>query len=158
MSIKKEEIPLSELLPVILATFEMGGEFRLYPKGVSMRPTLVEGRDSIMLSAPIEQIHVGDILLYRRESGAFVLHRVVKIAKNGTLTFRGDNQYENEPGVPPSAVIARVDRYFHGEREIRCRAFSTRFHLFWRNFFYPVRFLYFRGRPFLSRIIRRKGS
>lgn len=158
MSIKKEEIPLSELLPVILATFEMGGEFRLYPKGVSMRPTLVEGRDSIMLSAPIEQIHVGDILLYRRESGAFVLHRVVKIARDGSLTFRGDNQYESEPGISPTAVIAVVKRYFHGDREVRCDALGTRFRLFLRRFFYPIRFLYFRGRAALVRFIRRKKA
>ena len=46
--------------------------------GGSMGPYLASGRDAVIL-APMEGKHprVGDICLYRRDNGAYILHRIV---------------------------------------------------------------------------------
>ena len=72
-----------------------------------MLPLIRPARDGVWLSKP-EKLARNDICLYRRENGRFVLHRLVKREKSGSLSFRGDNQKETERGVPESAVIAKV--------------------------------------------------
>jgi hypothetical protein len=94
-----------------------GGEFRLYPRGTSMMPLLREGRDSVALVAP-DRIKRGDILLYRREDGQFVLHRLLRIEKDKTLTFCGDNQSRLEKGISPDAVIARVAYFWRDDKRV----------------------------------------
>ena len=76
--------------------------------GGSMSPYLVSGRDHVFL-CPLrgERLRVGDICLYRRENGAYILHRIVG-KKNGTFTFAGDAQTEREYGIRREQILARV--------------------------------------------------
>ena len=43
------EFALNDTIELIEEVIGSGGEFRLFPKGVSMRPLLVQGRDSVVL-------------------------------------------------------------------------------------------------------------
>ena len=108
----REDIALKDLYPVITEVVAGGGEFHLYPRGISMLPTLVPNRDSVVLAAP-DGIGRGDIILYRRKNGVFVLHRVVGKKRDGSFVLRGDNQIYNERGVLPEHIIAVVVRYTH---------------------------------------------
>ena len=109
--------PLEEIYPILCEVIASGGEFRLFPRGTSMKPLLREGVDSVALVAPAGYRR-GDILLYRRPNGNFVLHRLMQVEKDGTLTFCGDNQSLLEKGVSPEAVIARVVAVYRGEKRI----------------------------------------
>lgn len=109
---------LEQTLPVLREVTESGGEFRLYPKGTSMLPTLKQGRDSVGLRKTRE-IKKGDVLLYRRATGEYVLHRVLAVEKDGTLTMCGDNQTVLERGLPISAVIATAERLFIGDKAVK---------------------------------------
>lgn len=51
--------------------------------GNSMSPFLVHGRDTIYLSRLDRPVKKGDVLLYKRDSGAYILHRVYKVEENG---------------------------------------------------------------------------
>ena len=73
--------------------------------GSSMSPFLVHGRDTVYLSRPDGQIKKGDVLLYRRNSGAYILHRVYKV-ENNSFTMVGDAQTELEQGITAEQVIA----------------------------------------------------
>lgn len=75
--------------------------------GNSMSPFLVHGRDTVFLSKPKGPFKKGDMLLYRRRNGAYILHRVYKAEKDG-LTMIGDAQTEPERGIAPEQVIAKV--------------------------------------------------
>lgn len=75
--------------------------------GSSMTPFLVPGRDSVLLTRPPETLRRGDIALYRRESGAYVLHRVCRV-RHGVYTMLGDAQCTRESGVRHEQVIAVV--------------------------------------------------
>ena len=48
---------------------------------------------------------IGDIPLYRRNDGAFVLHRVVGIKENGEYIMCGDNQFLLEFGITDKNII-----------------------------------------------------
>ena len=110
----KQCLNLDELFPVIAEVIASGGEFRLYPRGVSMLPLFRQGTDSVVL-ASLGEVAVNDMILYRRDDGSFVLHRVVKI-KNGEYIMCGDNQYELEYGVEKRHLLARV-AYFYRDSE-----------------------------------------
>lgn len=100
------DISISEIAPVITEVIESGAEFRLYPRGRSMYPTIIEGEDSVVLAKP-ENLKVRDAVFYRRENGQYVLHRIVKI-HNGFYDMCGDSQVDIEKNVPGSCIIAKM--------------------------------------------------
>ena len=139
MQNQKEHIELAALLPLIREVLSRGGEFELHPRGVSMRPTICEDRDTVMLSTFTTPPKRGDLLLYQRTTGAFVLHRVVRVEKDGTLSMRGDNQYFIERGIRTEQVIAVVRRYYRRGREMRTDSLRVRLYSARRTFTYPFR-------------------
>ena len=110
------DFSLEELIPVLVEVIESGGEFRLYPRGTSMLPLLRQGIDSVALVAPDGKRRRGEILLYRRSNGQYVLHRLVRIGKNGSLQFSGDNHKDLENGIANAQIIATVTAVFRGEK------------------------------------------
>ena len=132
------ESTLAQLLPSIQATLKEGGEYLLCPRGESMLPLIRPARDSVYLVAP-DKLKRHDVCLYQRENGQFVLHRLVKIEKDGTLTFRGDNQSAKERGIPQAAVIARVGAVLRDGKRVSPQ---KRLYLF-THIFAPARLLRF---------------
>ena len=112
-----ESYRLSELEGIIRRVIESGGEFELYPKGTSMLPLIHEGRDSVMLSALPEELSPGDTVLYRREGGAYVLHRIVG-REGESFTMCGDNQYLPEKGIRREQMIAYASAFIINGRRI----------------------------------------
>lgn len=120
-----EPIRLRDYESLIREVLASGGEFRLYPHGISMLPLLRQGRDSVSLRRVDSPIRKGDILFYQRPDGSFVLHRVRAVTPEG-LTMMGDNQTLPEPGVSPDWVIGRVTRIFRDDKEVICDGFGYR--------------------------------
>ena len=78
---------------------------RIRPIGNSMRPLIHADRDTVFLvKADPAKLAVGDLVLYRREYGALVLHRIISI-KKGMLYLSGDNNYEIEGPLAPEQII-----------------------------------------------------
>lgn len=86
-----------------------GLELPLVVTGNSMSPFLVGGRDKVYLTKPEGDFRRGDILLYRRDNGAYVLHRVYR-AGTEVLTMLGDAQRVPEPGIRRDQILAVVTR------------------------------------------------
>lgn len=110
----KQIVEMEKLEPAIREVVGAGGTVRLTVTGQSMFPTLIENRDSVVLVKP-SKLKKGDIVLYQRQNGAYVLHRIVKI-KNDEFYLCGDNQtaiefpiYERQIFAVVSA-IARKDK------------------------------------------------
>ena len=80
--------------------------------GNSMSPFLIHGRDTIYLSRLTRPVKRGDVLLYQRNNGAYILHRVFKI-ENDSLIMVGDAQTELESGIRPDQVIAIMSSAEH---------------------------------------------
>ena len=79
----KKNISMSDLLPFIEEAFGRNTTFKIPITGTSMNPYLVQGRDFVFIEKPVFPLEIGDIPLYRRDDGTFVLHRVVGKNENG---------------------------------------------------------------------------
>ena len=102
------EFYLADAIEVIDEILAGGGEFRMYPKGTSMLPLIKQGIDSVVLKRNFENgANKRDIAFYRRDNGQFVLHRIVKVKKNGYVMC-GDNQYELEYGITDKHILAKM--------------------------------------------------
>lgn len=68
--------------------------------GGSMIPFLHHG-DTVYLDLPQFPVKPGDILLYTRPNGQYILHRVIQVHDDGSLRMSGDAQTELEylPGT-----------------------------------------------------------
>ena len=101
--------PMEELMPLMLESLEQGRSVNFKPRGISMLPMLVQGRDSVLLSPVTGKLKKYDIPLYKRNDGKYILHRIIKVGD--TYTCMGDNQYVPERGVTHESVIAVVSAY-----------------------------------------------
>ena len=128
---------MADTIGVIEEILEGGGEFRMYPRGRSMRPLIKQQRDSVVLvQKPTADLRRHDMVFYRRRNGQFVLHRLMRIEKDGTYTMCGDAQTVLEPGICADQIIGCVDRLYRKERCVTTRSFGYRLYVFfWCNLF-----------------------
>ena len=107
---------MEELFPLIEEGIAKKGKYRFYPRGVSMQPLLYAGEDSVELSE-VRDINKYDMLLYQRDDGSFVLHRVVGV-RGDLLDFCGDGQCYIEKGIRRGQIKAGVYAFYKGERRV----------------------------------------
>lgn len=99
------KVNMESLLPFIEEAFSRGLDFQIPITGTSMNPLLYQNRDFVKICKPALPLKIGDIPLYRRRDGAFVLHRVVAIKENGEYVMCGDNQFILEYGITDANII-----------------------------------------------------
>lgn len=87
-------------------------------KGTSMMPLLDQNKDAVHLVPIKDEPKVNDIVLFRRENGALVLHRIIKI-KDSIFIIRGDNCISSE-NVERRQIIARADAVYKDGKYIPC--------------------------------------
>ena len=102
--------------------------------GNSMCPFLHPG-DIVYLNRYTE-LEKGDIVLFTRPDGSFVLHRIYQIKKDGSYLILGDNQMLPEP-VPAERIHAIVTSVRIKEKVITPR--SLRWQCFAKLWTRPVR-------------------
>lgn len=76
--------------------------------GNSMAPFLKHGRDTVYFSRITQPPRRGDIILYRRHCGAYILHRIYRQCGN-SYDLLGDGQLGIEPGIVPAQMLAIVN-------------------------------------------------
>lgn len=99
------KLNMETMLPFIEEAFNRGLDFQIPITGTSMNPLLYQNRDFVKIIKPQLPLNLGDIPLYRRNDGAFVLHRVVAIKDNGEYVMCGDNQFILEFGITDKNII-----------------------------------------------------
>lgn len=114
----KENFELAEAVGVIGEAVESGGRFAFYPRGTSMLPTIRPERDMVSL-VKVQILRAGDIILYKRKNGQFVLHRIVKISASGELTLCGDNQRAFEKNVAREDVLFLAESYERNGKTVK---------------------------------------
>lgn len=118
--------------------------------GDSMMPLIKQGRDVLVISAINGRLKRYDIPLYKRDSGQYVLHRILKVRKNDYVIC-GDNRCNKEYGITDRHIIGVLSGIIRDGREIpvtdiKCRIYA---HL-WCDLF-PVRVLIIRIRQIFKR-------
>ena len=86
--------------------------------GSSMYPFILGGRDKVTLAPVPDKLKKNDLPLYRRNDGAFVLHRIVKVEKDGTYTCCGDHQWMREHGLRREQMVAIATAYVRKGRAL----------------------------------------
>lgn len=119
---------MSEIAPVIKEVVDGGGNFTLGVTGISMCPLFWENRDSVILAKPAK-IKKFDIILYKRNNGSYVLHRIVNI-KNGIYSLCGDNQNAIEYPIYPDQVIAKVIGFIRKNKTYGISDFRYKLYVF----------------------------
>jgi hypothetical protein len=80
--------------------------------GGSMVPFLHNG-DTVYLDLPDTPLKKGDIVLYTRECGRYILHRIKKVNRDGSIIMVGDAQQELEYLPRREMIHARVTSVRH---------------------------------------------
>lgn len=107
MDSKLRVLPPEILMGPLLELVKEQGEVPLVISGNSMAPFLVHGRDTVYLSAVKSSPKKGDMVLYQRDNGSYILHRVYKV-EEGIYSFVGDAQSFIETGIRQDQLRAVV--------------------------------------------------
>ena len=145
-------VSIQELGPIIAQTVRSGGTAELTVTGRSMLPLLLDRVSRVKLTA-ISEPRYGDMVLYRRDSGTYVLHRLIRCNADGTYTMCGDGQTVPEPGLRRDQMIAVVRSFARRGKWRDCE--DTLYTLWWHIHAAdrPIRHLWKRGLSFLKRIL-----
>ena len=76
---EKRSLPMEELWQLLQLQLSSGGRARLPVTGYSMMPMLRNRKDTVELIPAADRQKRGAVILYRRESGAYVLHRIIRV-------------------------------------------------------------------------------
>ena len=85
--------------------------------GDSMLPLIRQGRDLLVIERPTGRLKKYDVPLYRRDSGQYVLHRVVKVLPD-SYVICGDNRWSLEKGITDRHVIGVLTALIRDGKEI----------------------------------------
>lgn len=97
-------VPMSALSPLMGEILASGGDVVLTVTGHSMEPMLHDRVSRVRLTAP-RALKRGDLPLYKRADGSFVLHRVTSVDAD-SVTCCGDAQWTLERGIPHARIVA----------------------------------------------------
>lgn len=129
----KNEIDISEMIPIIEEALEQGKQVKFKIRGNSMYPVLIEQRDSVFLKKK-NKYKKYDIILYKRNNGHYVLHRIVG-TKKGAFKLCGDNQTEIEYPIYHEQIVAAADSLERKGKIIAADDFKYGILVrFWTNF------------------------
>ncbi len=96
-------------LDMICDLLKAGETASIPVSGSSMTPFLHNG-DTVFLQAPEKPLKKGDIVLYTRPTGQYVLHRIVRRRADGSFLVAGDAQtaLEQIHGACIRGVVTQV--------------------------------------------------
>lgn len=128
--------------------------------GVSMMPLLRQNRDVMIIERPTGRLKKYDVPLYKRDSGKYVLHRILKVRKDDYVIC-GDNCTQKEYGITDRHIIGVLTGVIRDGKTIGMQDFSYKlyYHL-WCDFFYIRVLLIKIGHLFkkIGRIIKGKSK
>lgn len=108
---------INNLFPVIAELLDYQ-DVKLTIKGNSMYPLLRSNVDSVVLTKKTKITRYG-VFLYKRDTGEYIIHRVVG-KKNGAYCMAGDFEQKIEYPVYEHQVLAAVKGFYRGDNYISC--------------------------------------
>jgi len=84
------------------------GELFFTNEGCSMLPLIHAKRDILHIVKLDKELELGDVVLYSDKPHHYVLHRIIKIKKDGRLICAGDNNYWKDKPIVKEMVFGRL--------------------------------------------------
>ncbi len=127
----------NEMLSMIVPLIENGKTVKLTVTGYSMYPLVTSRRDAVLLGK-CDSLKVGDVPLFKRPDGSFILHRIVG-KKNGAFKLLGDYETKIEYPVYPEQVVAVAKGFYRKDHFISCDSFGYKAYQFFWRLLRPIR-------------------
>ena len=123
--------------------------------GDSMLPLIRQGRDLLLISRkPEGRLNQYDVPLYRRDSGQYVLHRILQVRKDDYVLC-GDNRWQRETGISDRHIIGVLTAVIRDGKQLPVTDWRYRLYVhLWCGLF-PVRALVLWCRDLPIRIRRK---
>jgi hypothetical protein len=110
----------NKIFPAIIDLLEQGIGVRITVTGMSMYPFLHGNRDVVeLVRTRMDDVRRGDIVLIRRDSGEYVLHRIFRRSREGFFIV-GDAQQWIEGPLKPNQLLAKASVIWRKSRCIPC--------------------------------------
>lgn len=104
--------------------------------GDSMMPLLRQNRDLIVITKPDGRCGKYDVPLYKRDSGQYVLHRILKVKEDGYVLC-GDHRWHREYGITDRHIIGVLSAVVRDGKTIPVTDWRYRIYVhIWCDFFY----------------------
>lgn len=118
--------------------------------GDSMMPMIRQNRDLLIIEKVNGRLKKYDVPLYKRDSGQYVLHRILKVRKNDYVIC-GDNRWRKEYGITDRHMIGVLTGIVRDGKKISVKDKKYRLYVhLWCDFFI-VRALILRAKNTLKR-------
>ena len=106
--------------------------------GDSMLPLICQGRDLLVIIPKAGKLKKYDIPLYRRDSGQYVLHRVLRVRPDDYVIC-GDNRWSREYGITDRHIVGVLTAIVRDGKEIPVTDWRLRLYAhLWCDLF-PIR-------------------
>lgn len=106
-------------------------------RGNSMHPLIKEGKDVLVITSQIQDINLFDIILTKRPSGRYLLHRIVRKNNDGTFDIAGDNSYKCDRGIKPTEIIGKLTTIIRDDKKNELNSLKYKIYvLVWCRFFF----------------------
>lgn len=123
---------MKTLYPLIEPIIKQGGTVKIKVTGYSMYPLVSSRRDSVLLGKCVKP-KIGDVPLFRRKDGSYILHRIVG-KKNGAFYTMGDYETQREYPVYPEQIVAVAKGFYRKDRFWSCDSFTYKLYsALWRK-------------------------
>ncbi len=123
--------------------------------GDSMMPLLREKRDLLIIEKAGGRLKKYDVPLYRRDSGQYVLHRVLKVRKDDYVIC-GDNRWQKEYGITDRHIVGVLVGIVRDGEEISVNDTKYKWYVhLWCDFFY-IRAFWLRLKHFVKRRLKKR--
>ena len=124
-------------------------------KGDSMMPLIKQDRDLLVIKPLNGRLKKYDVPLYRRDSGQYVLHRILKVRKDDYVIC-GDNRWSKEYGISDRHILGVLTAVVRDGRVVSFESWKYKLYVhLWCDFF-PVRALITHVISKLKRMKRKK--
>lgn len=127
--------------------------------GDSMMPLIRQGKDLMVIRKPKLPLKKYDVPLYRRDNGTYVLHRILKVRKDGYVIC-GDNRYAREYGITDRHIIGVLEAVIRDGKTLPVtdKKYKRYVHLWCDYFYIRAGILFVRSKwRSLRRKIRKRG-
>lgn len=140
-----------------LAAGDAGVSVVLKLNGESMRPLIRKQKDSVTVIPVYRELKKGDIVLFARQDGAYVVHRIRGI-NNGFAVTIGDNCVRFDAPVSVSDIKGIVIKAERNGKIINLDSFFSRFFGILRMQTRPFRMIWLKAKRFGARLIKGLGG
>ena len=133
MIAKRFHPPIEDIAPLVKSALSEGKSAKLTVTGYSMYPLLRSVSDCVLLEKA-EKLKKYDIVLFERDDGTYILHRIIK-KKGDVLTIAGDNETKKEYPVMASSCVGKVTAFW---REDKCYSKDVWWHIIYQRIWFAV--------------------